>query len=86
MLGPDQQHYRLAERSVRALAAERGVTRLIVDPGLVAAPVSAVAAPFMATAVALPAVVPSLERVASLNRVAAGLRPRQVPGSSGAPR
>jgi hypothetical protein len=41
-LGPDQHHYRLTESAVRALAGERDVHRLIVDPGLVAAPVSAV--------------------------------------------
>jgi len=41
-LGSDQHHYRLTESAVRALAGERGVHRLIVDPGLVAAPVSPV--------------------------------------------
>lgn len=39
LLGPDQQCYRLTVRSVRELAAQRGVTRLILDPALVAAPV-----------------------------------------------
>ena len=39
VLGSDQRHYRLTEHAVRALAGERGVTALVVDPGLVAAPV-----------------------------------------------
>ena len=39
LLGPDQPCYRLTVRSVRELAAQRGVTRLILDPALVAAPV-----------------------------------------------
>lgn len=39
LLGPDQRCYRLTVRSVRELAAQRGVTRLILDPALVAAPV-----------------------------------------------
>ena len=39
LLGPDQLCYRLTVRSVRELAAQRGVTRLILDPALVAAPV-----------------------------------------------
>ena len=40
LLGPDQQYYRLTARSVRELAGQRDVTRLIVDPVLVAAPVN----------------------------------------------
>ena len=39
LLGPDQLCYRLTVRSVRELAAQRGVTRLSLDPALVAAPV-----------------------------------------------
>ncbi len=39
LLGPEQPCYRLTVRSVRELAAQRGVTRLILDPALVAAPV-----------------------------------------------
>jgi hypothetical protein len=39
LLGPDQRYYRLTVRSVRELAAQRGVTRLTLDPALVAAPV-----------------------------------------------
>ena len=39
LLGPQQRFYRLSEHAVRALARERGVTALVVDPGLVAAPV-----------------------------------------------
>jgi hypothetical protein len=39
LLGSDQQCYRLTVRAVRELAAQRGVTRLILDPALVAAPV-----------------------------------------------
>jgi hypothetical protein len=39
VLGPQQRYYRLSERSVRVLARERGVTALVVDPGMVAAPV-----------------------------------------------
>jgi hypothetical protein len=39
LLGPHQRYYRLLERSVRALARERGVTALVVDPRLVAAAV-----------------------------------------------
>jgi len=43
LLGPDQQYYRLTARSVRELAGQRDVTRLIVDPVLVAAPVNDIA-------------------------------------------
>jgi hypothetical protein len=39
VLGPRQPFYRLPEHAVRALAAEREVFALVVDPGLVAAPV-----------------------------------------------
>lgn len=39
LLGPEQPCYRLTVRSLRELAAERGVTRLILDPALIAAPV-----------------------------------------------
>ncbi len=39
VLGADQRCYRLTEHAVRTLARERGVMTLIVDPGLVAAPV-----------------------------------------------
>jgi hypothetical protein len=39
VLGAEQEFYRLTVRSVRALARERGVDALVVDPGLVAAPV-----------------------------------------------
>jgi hypothetical protein len=39
LLGSGQPCYRLTVRAVRELAAERGVTRLILDPALVAAPV-----------------------------------------------
>lgn len=39
LLGPHQRYYRLSERSVRALARERDVTALVVDPRLVAAAV-----------------------------------------------
>lgn len=39
LLGPEQRYYRLTERAVRDLAADRGVSALIVDPGLVAPPV-----------------------------------------------
>lgn len=39
LLGPDQRYYRLTVRSVRELAAQRGVTRLTLDPAMVAAPV-----------------------------------------------
>lgn len=45
VLGPDHRYYRLTRRAVCSLAAERGVQRLIVDPGLVAAPVAPLAAP-----------------------------------------
>ena len=44
VLGPQQRYYRLTERSVRELARERGACALIVDPGLVAAPVSPIPA------------------------------------------
>jgi SseB protein N-terminal domain len=40
LLGGDQQYYRVTVRVARAMARERGVTALVVDPGLVAAPVS----------------------------------------------
>lgn len=43
LLGPDQQYYRLTARSVRELAGQRDVTRLIVDPVMVGAPVRDVA-------------------------------------------
>lgn len=39
LLGPDQRYYRLTVRAVRELAAQRDVTRLLLDPALVAAPV-----------------------------------------------
>lgn len=39
LLGAEQPYYRLTERAVRELAADRGVSALIVDPGLVAPPV-----------------------------------------------
>jgi len=39
LLGPDERYYRLTVRAVRELAAQRGVTRLVLDPALVAAPV-----------------------------------------------
>lgn len=41
LLGAEQRYYRLTERAVRDLAADRGVSvsALVVDPGLVAAPV-----------------------------------------------
>lgn len=39
VLGRDQRYYRLTRRAVLDLARERGVNRLIVDPGMVAAPV-----------------------------------------------
>jgi hypothetical protein len=39
VLGTQQPYYRLTERAVRELAHERGVETLVVDPGLVAAPV-----------------------------------------------
>lgn len=39
LLGPDQPYYRLTLRAVRELAAARGVTGLLLDPVLVAAPV-----------------------------------------------
>jgi hypothetical protein len=38
-LGTQQPYYRLTERALRELAHERGVETLVVDPGLVAAPV-----------------------------------------------
>ena len=41
VLGPEEPFYRLTESAVRNLAAERGVYALVVDPGLVAAPVQA---------------------------------------------
>lgn len=53
LLGPDQQYYRLTARSVRELAGQRDVTRLIVDPVLVAAPVHDI------TPIAEPAIVPA---------------------------
>ena len=40
VLGSGQHYYRLTEHVVRALARERGVTALIVDPGMVAPAVS----------------------------------------------
>lgn len=43
VLGPREPFYRLTERAVRELAAERDVFALVVDPGMVAAPVRAVA-------------------------------------------
>jgi len=39
LLGPDERYYRLTVRAVRELAAQRDVTRLVLDPALVAAPV-----------------------------------------------
>jgi hypothetical protein len=39
LLGRDQRYYRLTIRSVRELAGQREVTRLLLDPALVAAPV-----------------------------------------------
>ena len=51
VLGPGQRYYRLTGHAVRALARERGVTALIVDPGLVAPAVS----PLSAEPVAEPA-------------------------------
>ena len=39
VLGPDQPYYLLTESMVRSLARERGVSTLIVDPRLAAAPV-----------------------------------------------
>ena len=39
VLGAEQRYYRLTERSVRELARQRGVAALVVDPGMVAAPV-----------------------------------------------
>ena len=39
VLGAEQPFYRLTTRAVRGLARERGVETLVVDPGLVAAPV-----------------------------------------------
>lgn len=39
VLGARQEHYRLTVRALRELARERGVYALVVDPGLVAAPV-----------------------------------------------
>ena len=39
VLGSEQRYYRLTEHAVRALARERSVTALLVDPGLVAPPV-----------------------------------------------
>jgi len=39
VLGPQEPFYRLTEHAVRALAAERGVFALVVDPGMAAAPV-----------------------------------------------
>jgi hypothetical protein len=44
VLGPQQRYYRLTGHSVRELARERGADALIVDPGLVAAPVSPISA------------------------------------------
>ena len=80
VLGPDQQHYQLRERSVRSLAAERGVSRLIVDPGLVAAPVSPVAAPAVALPepVLSPELIPSPELVASHEPAWSGWNPQLV--------
>lgn len=39
VLGADEPFYRLPEHAVRELAAERDVFALVVDPGMVAAPV-----------------------------------------------
>lgn len=39
LLGAGQRYYRLTEHAIHELAADRGVSALIVDPGLVAAPV-----------------------------------------------
>ena len=91
VLGPDQQHYRLTERSIRSLAAERGVSRLIVDPGLVAAPVSTTTAPAAVVPAVVPVAVPqpiepialpvplrSLEPVASSESAWSGWNPQLV--------
>ncbi|HEY3873821.1 MAG TPA: SAV_915 family protein [Actinocrinis sp.] len=39
LLGAEQRYYRLTEHAIRELAADRDVSVLVVDPGLVAAPV-----------------------------------------------
>ncbi|WP_051837762.1 SAV_915 family protein [Streptomyces sp. NRRL WC-3742] len=43
LLGPEQAHTELAEPALRALAMPLGVDTLVLDPRLVAAPVTAVA-------------------------------------------
>lgn len=43
LLGPEQAHTELAEPALRSLVAPLGVDALVLDPRLVAAPVTAVA-------------------------------------------
>ncbi|MEU9045073.1 MULTISPECIES: SAV_915 family protein [unclassified Kitasatospora] len=45
LLGPDQAHTELGEPALRGLTAPLGVTTLVLDPRLVAPPVSTPAAP-----------------------------------------
>jgi SseB protein N-terminal domain len=59
VLGSEQRYYRLTGRAVRSLVAERGVDRLIVDPGLVAAPVSPTFVPQLPTSSLDPAQSPA---------------------------
>lgn len=70
VLGPRQPFYRLPEHAVRALAAEREVSALVVDPGLVAAPVGPqVELPVMAEGARRPA--PAAVGVSTLTPVLA---------------
>ena len=41
VLGAGHRHYRMTERALRDLARVRGISRLIIDPGLAAVPVAA---------------------------------------------
>jgi hypothetical protein len=72
VLGSEQRYYRLTGRAVRSLVAERGVDRLIVDPGLVAAPVS-------------PTFVPQLSTSSPASSLTSSQAPALSPASSPAP-